>query len=341
MPAGTAPPVRTRPDHGRASPTVRSHRAWRAASCRLVAPDTRPASAHHGFCLAPRPPHRVTDPLPGASFGSGAHCDPVECLCQFGALPGSAVPFVLHDGECALRETPVEPPGRHRRAADVSSAVHEGGGDVLNAVEPSQDRVVSGHEGVVAPVVRYQSGELLTANRADVSFVPKLRMVQGDVHVLPPVPSSSCRFASRGIRRREETGIRVDDPLAGTSLAGAFELVPFGREQSTDALRDPIDLAPASRCDGHECECTNTLRVLLCVRQRERGSPGDSGDDPGVNPESSADDFNVIDELLSVLSIHPAGQTACRAAPAGAALVDSDESVSCRVEVSAVPAASE
>ncbi len=53
---------------------------------------------------------------------------------------------------------------------------------------------------------------------------------------------------------------------------------PIRQEQSTDALRDPINLAPARRGDGHEGEGTNALRVLLCVRQRERGSPGNPGD---------------------------------------------------------------
>ncbi len=69
-------------------------------------------------------------------------------------------------------------------------------------------------------------------------------------------------------------------------------------------LRDPINLAPARRGDGHEGVGTNALRVLLCVRQRERGSPGNPGDDPGVDPKGPADGFDVVDELLSVLSIH-------------------------------------
>jgi hypothetical protein len=51
--------------------------------------------------------------------------------------------------------------------------------------------------------------------------------------------------------------------------------------------------------------------------------------------------IDVVDELLSVLSIHLAGRTTCRTAFAGAALVDPDESVPCRVEVGAVPAAAE
>jgi hypothetical protein len=83
-------------------------------------------------------------------------CQPRDRADDFLGHGISAVTFMIHHDELAIRHGFVEPPGGHKRTAHVESAVDQDGGEVSNAVHPIQKRR---NEGGVLPVVDDQCCE--------------------------------------------------------------------------------------------------------------------------------------------------------------------------------------
>ena len=128
------------------------------------------------------------------------------------------------------------------------------------------------------------------------------------------------------------SAVRLDNPSPTAAVADpgrlgiAGQTIPRLGKYRAHGLGDPVHLEPIGGRDRHDHNAEDTLGVRLRVRESERGPPGDTVDQPPIDPKVLAQLLDVADQAggrVRTKVVARGGDMRCR--PAAPALVETDD----------------
>ena len=191
----------------------------------------------------------------------------------------------------------------------------------------------------VAPVVRDQPGEAHAKARVVVARVVLVVWSHLHVPVLPRAPVRGSLLANSRVRVVQQSGVRRREVAVPIRLWHTIaKPFPFLGKQPTDITGDPFDLAPGRVGDADQDHLSDALGMALGVRQPEGHAMREAVHEPPVDAEVLAQSLDVGDEVVRRVDAEvDIGLAGVWRAPAGAPLVEQDDSIGRRVEVPAIP----
>ena len=243
---------------------------------------------------------------------------------QGGADAGlqGGVAGVGHDHAVGLGPGLAQLIGRHRRTDHVVAALHDGAGQVADAVEVLPGPAL-GQEDAVDEVVRFDARQRQREAAALGIERPLGARIQRRARRLVAAPGAGGRLVPGRIGVDKPTVVVGQDVAAFGQRQVPDEIAPSLGKDDLHAMQEPLHFAVAPEEDAAQDEAQAAIGMALAIRQGECRSPGPTEYQPPLHTQMLAQPLDLLDQGGRGV----VGDITQRQRAAGAALIEDDDAV--------------